>query len=89
MQLKCLHYNFLDSRVIKARKRVNAISLMGLFATWVLEFTYTIIAGILAAFISDGNILRELVSSMISFGFFLIPLIQIYTTPSIKSFMKK
>ena len=80
---------FLGESVIRARKRRNAISLVGLFATWVLEMTYIIVGAILAVFTSDSNILRETINIMISFGYYLIPLIQIQTTPSIKSFMQK
>ena len=79
----------LDARVIHARKRRNAISLIGLFATWVQEIIYTVIGGFLATFIKDGNLLGEIVGSIVPFGFFLAPLIQIQTTPSIKSFIEK
>ena len=80
---------FTDSAVIKSRRRANAVSLTGLFATWVLELIYIFIGGFLAFLIKDGNLLREIVSSIIPFAFYFVPLVQIQTSPNIKSFVKK
>ena len=93
--LNCIQQNvkqfdyILEASVINARKRRNAISLIGLFATWLLEIFYAVIGGFLATFIKDGNLLREIVELIIPFGFYFVPLVQIYTTPSIKSFLKE
>ena len=79
----------IDSGVINARKRRNAISLVGLFATWIMEIIYVVIGGFLATFIKDGNLLGEIIGLILPIGFYLVPLIQIQTTPSIKSFINK
>lgn len=80
---------YLDTKVIKSRNRANAVSLTGLFATWALELVYIIFGGLLSIVIKDSNLLREVVSSLIPFEYYFIPLIQIYTSPNIKSFMDK
>jgi len=78
--------HILNPNVIKSRNRVNAISLTGLFATWLIEVGYNFFGAFLSVFIKDGILLSEVVSSMIPFEYYLIPLIQIYTTANLKSF---
>ena len=78
----------LDSKSIGSRNRSNAIGLAGLFATWLLEILYILMVGFLHLFIEDSNFLREVVASIKYFDFFLIPFVQVNTSPPIKRFIE-
>ena len=73
----------LDAKVITMRNRVNAVTLKGLFATWVMEVFQVVVAGLLSNVIGNRwN--RELSAFLRQTEFLLIPLIQIHTSPPIK-----
>ncbi len=69
---------------ITSRNRVNAISLTGLFATWLMEVAYVIFGGFLLFIISDNNLIREIVTCLKLYDYFLIPFVQVYTSAPIK-----
>jgi hypothetical protein len=79
----------LDQKVIGMRNRVNAISLTGLFATWVMEVNYIVFGGFLLLLVDDSNFIREVVALVKLFDFYLIPLVQIYTSVPMKRFKAK
>jgi hypothetical protein len=74
----------LDKKSINLRNRTNAISLIGLFATWGIEVCYVIFGGLLSIVITDNNFLQEVVSALIPFEYYFIPLVQVYTSAPIK-----
>jgi hypothetical protein len=73
---------------IKARNRSNAISLLGLVAGWMMEISYLFAIGVLS-FILEQNIVREIFSVLKYYEFYLIPLVQIYTSNPLKQFWQK
>ena len=79
----------LDTKVINLRNRANAISLTGLFATWALELCYVVFGGVLSIVITDSNFIRELVSALIPFEYYFIPLVQVYSSVPIRNFKSK
>jgi hypothetical protein len=84
--------NFLDKAVLQPqvvgrRNRVHGITLIGQTSSWLIEFLYVLLAGTLGSFFG-GSFLREFVSFFKGLDFVLIPLIQIITTPSMRSFLK-
>jgi hypothetical protein len=76
----------LDQSAIQKRTRENAISLTGLFAGWLMEVWYIGLVGFFAI-ISDGNLPREVATVFKYFEFYLIPLVEIQTSPAIRRFM--
>ena len=76
----------LDPAVVQARHKVNAISLTGLFAGWIMEVWYLIIVGFLSL-IYDQNLLREVSTILKYFEYFLIPFVQIHSSAPIKKFI--
>ncbi len=76
----------LDQRVIRTRNRANAISLIGLFSTWIFEVSYLVVTGFLSFAIKNHDFLRELVWCYKAYEYFFIPLVQIYTSPIMKVF---
>ena len=76
----------LSDKVIKQRNRTNAISFFGQFAAWIMKVWYVIIFGILYA-ANIGGTVREIIPLIKNFEFVLIPLVEIYTSAPIKTFM--
>ena len=76
----------LDASVIRMRNRANAISLTGLFAGWLMEVWYIVFVGFLSATL-DSNLVREVSTVLKYYEFYLIPLVQIHSSPPIKRFM--
>ena len=79
----------LDQNVIKMRNRVNAISLTGLFATWMMEVCYVLFGGFLLLLLDDNNFIREVDTFVKLFDYYFIPLVQIYTSAPMKRFKAK
>lgn len=69
--------------VIKLRNKTNAISLIGLFASWVLQTSDLLIVGVLSTKF-ELEWLREVTALLKGSDFLWIPMIQILTTPPIR-----
>jgi len=80
--------DILHTNVIQMRNRVNAISITGLFAGWLMEAWYLLITGLLVLVYSDQGLVREVSVCLKGFEFVLVPLVQIYTSAPIKRFLK-
>ena len=78
----------LNSSTIKQRNRTNAISMMGLFLTWILEVCYITVTGIVVT-VYKQEWFREYSAILRDFDFVVVPLIQILTTPPIKRFKEE
>jgi hypothetical protein len=59
--------------------------MVGLLSTWIMEVCYILAAGILAHNF-DNNLLREVFSLAKMFEFCLVPIAEIASTPSLRSF---
>jgi hypothetical protein len=77
--------NILQASVIKKRNQVNAISMTGQIAAWLMEVWYAFLIGFLSVFY-NVDILREVASLLKSYEFALIPLVEIYASPPIREF---
>ena len=79
----------LKQLVIKQRNRNNAISMLGLSASWLLEIWYILFVG-LFTFGFESSSMREIAAVLKDFDFLLIPVLQILTSAPIKkSFFTK
>ena len=78
--------NILKPSVIKHRNQINAISMLGLFACWLLEVWYMILVGILAIEF-DMDWVKEVSATLKDFDFVWIPLLQIVTSASMRKEM--
>ena len=67
--------------------QVNAISMMGLLSSWILELHYLFISGIMAFFYQSHHF-REVAAILKLFEFVLIPLLQILTSAPIRGFIR-
>ena len=70
----------------RMRQRVNAISLTGLVATWLMEVWYILFVGFFSIFFRM-NFVREVWSIIKYYEFYFIPLVQIHTSPPIKRYL--
>ena len=73
----------LHPAVVKHRNRTNAISMLGLFFTWILEIWYLVLVAIWP---KQGSV-REVGSLFKMSDFCLIPLVQIITSAPMKKFI--
>ncbi len=81
--------NILQPSAIKQRNRSNAISFLGLFITWCLQILYIIVIGIIIN-LFQVDWFREYTSILyLDLNFFIIPWIQVATSPPIKRFLIK
>ena len=80
--------NILQTSVIKQRNRANAISMIGQLAAWMMEVWYAFLIGFLSTFF-DVDTLREVASLLKNYEFVLIPMIEVYTSASIRNFQVK
>lgn len=79
--------NILQPSVIEKRNASNAISLFGLFISWLIDLLYIFFTGLLfTAFESEW--IREFSSLFINIEFVFIPWIQISTSTTIIRFVK-
>ena len=78
----------LNQTIIKNRNRTNAVSLVGLFISWLLQVVYVVISGFVATML-DHVWLREYTSLLRIVEFAFIPWIQIHTSPPLKQFRLK
>ena len=69
----------LNPSVIKHRNETNAITMLGLFACWLLDVWYLVLAGILAAEF-EMDLVKEVSAAFKDFDFVWIPLLQILTS---------
>ncbi len=76
----------LKQSVVKERNRRNAVSFSGQMASCVLEFWYVFLVGIFNNFY-DTELVREITPILKHFTFFLVPLIQVLTTPPLRTYM--
>ena len=74
--------------MIKSRNRANAIGVTGLFTAWLLEVFYIVFGGFLLLIVDDSNLIREVVTSLKLYDYYIIPLIHVHTSPPIKRFME-
>ena len=86
------HNNFvasaiLQQSVIKQRNNTNAISMLGLFISWVMEMWYILIVGLLSTKFEVGY-LREVAATLKDFDFILIPFFQIITSVPMRKFIQ-
>ena len=76
----------LEPDVIKKRNRRNAISMVGQLAGWIMEVWHLVLIGFLTPiFMLDS--LRNTSSLLKNFEFFLIPLVQIWSSAPIKRYL--
>ena len=66
------------------RKKNNAVSITGLFATWVMEITYLGFASFVSFMVREQEFMRDVVGCIKYFDYYFIPLVQIYTSPPIR-----
>jgi len=52
-----------------------------------MEVVYIIFGGFLLFIISDNNLIREVVTCVKLYDYFLIPFVQVYTSAPIKRYM--
>ena len=72
--------------MIKKRNRRNAISMVGQLAGWIMEVWHLVLIGFLTPiFMLDS--LRNTSSLLKNFEFFLIPLVQIWSSAPIKRYL--
>ena len=76
----------LEPEVIKKRNSRNAISMVGQLAGWFMEVWHVVLIGLLTP-IYKLDSLRNVSSLLKNFEFFLIPLVQIWSSAPIKSYM--
>ena len=76
----------LKPSVINKRNKINAISLTGQVAGWIMETWYIVAIGFLNT-IFNFELLREIAPFVKDLEFILIPLVQICTSEPIKKFM--
>ena len=78
----------LTQDVINQRNKRNAITMVGQLVTWIVEILYVVLQFIFAL---KGNMgeMREIASIIKTLDFFLIPLVQIVTSPPLKRFLLK
>jgi hypothetical protein len=75
----------LDPSVIRIRNKFNSISLVGQVLSWFMEVWYIVLIGFLSN-IFHLETLREVAPFFKTFEFFLVPLVQIHTSPPIRKF---
>jgi hypothetical protein len=78
----------LQPSVIKQRNRTNAISIIGLFATWTIQIGFILINSIILYFF-ELEWVREYLALLKDSFFFLLPLTEIVTSAPIKRFLKE
>ena len=66
----------LNPNVIQSRNRVNAISIAGLFAGWLMEAWYLLLTGVLVLVLNDQDWVREVSAFLKVFEFVLVPFLQ-------------
>ena len=76
----------LDVTVINKRNQANAASLTGLIACWFLKVLHIILAGLISI-VFERNTVREFSALFEYFQFYLIPLLEVNTSPAIKRFL--
>ena len=77
----------IQPEVLKLRNKRNAISMVGLLASWLMELWYIIIVGLLTAMIKDPVYVRDVATLIKMFEFVLLPMVQIFTSEPIKRFL--
>ena len=76
----------LDVSVIKQRNKVNAASLTGLIACWLMEVFHIVFVGFLTL-LFENNSVREFSALFKYFQFYLIPFVEVHTSPAIQRFI--
>ena len=77
----------LDKKIIVQRNKSNALSLMGCFATWIINIFYTTGLGLLYFVVKNSADVRNVTSFFKFYDFFLIPYVQILTSPPLRRFI--
>jgi hypothetical protein len=78
----------LDQKIVLQRNKANAMNLTGLFATWVTELVYPIFVGLLFFVVPGHNNIRDVVGTFKWFDYFLIPFIQVHTSPPLRRYLE-
>ena len=78
--------DILDATTVKNRRRVNAVSLVGLFAGWVMEFWYLALLALLFL-VLESNWILQLSAILKLFEFYFIPLVQLNSSAPLKRFV--
>ena len=78
----------LQPSIIKQRNQSNAISMLGLFVTWIIGICYITTVGLVTT-LNEAEWLREYASTFKDIDFVWIPWIEILTSVSIKEFVKR
>ena len=73
---------------ILSRNKTTAISMVGQIASWFMEIWYIVLVGVLSTMF-QVDLLREVSVLIKTSEYFLIPLVQVLTSASIKRFLKK
>ena len=73
----------LDAKVITMRNRVNAVTLKGLFATWVMDASYYCWM-ILFLTSNDYEQMREMLTIVKMSEFAVVPIVQVLTSPAVR-----
>ena len=76
----------LDPSIIRLRNQANSISLTGQVLGWLMEIWYIVLIGFILNVFNPTS-LREVAPFFKTFEFFLVPLVQIYTSPSIRRYL--
>ena len=74
--------------VVRQRNQNTAISMVGLFATWVLEMAYNIWLA-LFVWLGYSQQLRELLTIIKMAEFVIMPIIEVLTSPPLRKFVFK
>ena len=74
--------------VVRQRNRNTAISMAGLFATWLLEMAYNIWLA-LFVWLGYSQQLRELLTIIKMAEFVIMPIIEVLTSPPLRKFVFK
>ena len=75
----------LQKETIRQRNHSNAITMVGLFITWIMELSY--LGWIVVVYSAGFSVkTRELPTILKMFEFSLVPLVQIMTSPPLRKF---
>ena len=77
----------LSEKVVNMRKKNNALSITGLSATWVMEITHLGFASFISFMVREQEFMRDVVGCVKYYDYYIIPLIQIHTSPPIRRYI--
>jgi len=80
--------NILKPSDLEQRKKGNAFSMAGQIAGWLMNVWQVLVVAILSTFFESSNV-REGIPFFKMIEFVLLPLIQIYTSPPIRRYLRE